>query len=152
MIGINRDRFDFFGFICCVDLGSQKNGFFNGLLDDHMPPEALAYKLRDPQWCLKQAEEIGPACLQLIRQLFAHRVLDNLRAAQGVVRLGDRYGKQRLEAACARALAFESPRYRTVKTILEKGQDQVTADNATSLPDIYTGSSRFQRDTTTLVQ
>jgi len=32
MICINRDRFDFFGFLCCVDLGSQKNGFFNGLL------------------------------------------------------------------------------------------------------------------------
>lgn len=121
-------------------------------LDNHMPPEALAYKLRDPQWCLKQAEEIGPACLQLIQRLFAHRVLDNLRAAQGVVRLGDRYDKQRLEVACARALAFDAPRYRTVKTILERGQDQVTAGSATSLPDIYTGNSRFQRDTTTLVQ
>jgi len=124
----------------------------HGTLDDHMPPEALAYKLRDPQWCLKQAQEIGPACLQLIQQLFAHRVLDNLRAAQGVIRLGDRYGKQRLEAACARALAFDAPRYRTVKTILENGRDQATPDNATSLPDIYTGNSRFQRDTTTLVQ
>jgi len=117
-------------------------------LDGHLPPEALAYKLRDPQWCLKQAFAIGVACLQLIERLFAHRVLDNLRAAQGVIRLGDRYGKERLEAACARALAYDTPRYRTVKIILEKGQDQQAPDNATALPDIYTGNGRFQRTIT----
>ena len=33
-------------------------------VDDHMPPEALAYKLQDPQWCLKQAEDIGTARLE----------------------------------------------------------------------------------------
>lgn len=122
-------------------------------LDEHMPPEALAYKLQDPQWCLKKAEAIGPACLELIQRLFAHRVLDNLRAAQGVVRLGSRYGKARLEAACDRALSFDSPRYRTVKVILEKGQDQLPAGGQqdTTLPDIYTGKSRFLRDTTTLL-
>ena len=32
MIGINQGRLDFFGFLCNVDLGSQKNAFFNGLL------------------------------------------------------------------------------------------------------------------------
>jgi len=31
-------------------------------VDEHMPPEALAYKMQDPQWCLKQAEQIGPNC------------------------------------------------------------------------------------------
>jgi hypothetical protein len=120
-------------------------------VDDHMPPDALAYKLRDPQWCLKQAEEIGPACLALIQRLFAHRVLDNLRAAQGVIRLADRYGKIRLEAACGRANAFDAPRYRTVKTILENAQDQLEQPGPATLPDIYTGNSRFQRDTTTLL-
>ena len=122
-------------------------------LNDHLPPDALAYKLRDPQWCLKQAAEIGVACRQLVELLFAHRVLDNLRAAQGVIRLGDRYGKERLEAACARALAYDAPRYRTVKVILEKGQDQLAPDSADAgLAGLYTGSARFQRHTTILVQ
>jgi transposase len=48
-------------------------------VDEHLPPEALAYKMQDPQWCLKQAEAIGPDCHRLIRRLFAHKVLDNLR-------------------------------------------------------------------------
>jgi hypothetical protein len=51
--------------------------------------------------------------------------MDNLRAAQGVIRLAKRYGVQRLEAACERALRFDNARYRAVKTILEKGLDQL---------------------------
>ncbi len=121
-------------------------------LDEHVPPDALAYKLRDPQWCLRQAEEVGLACLSLIKALFSHRVLDKLRAAQGVVRLADRYGKVRLEAACNRALVFDAPSYRTVKTILEKGQDQQLPESSCSLPDVYTRDSRFLRDTATLLQ
>jgi transposase len=121
-------------------------------LDDHMPPDALAYKLRDPQWCLAQAEKIGSACLQLIKELFSNRVLDHLRAAQGVVRLAERYGNQRLDAACARALLFDAPRYRTVKTILENNQEQAVETANTPLPDIYCGNSRFQRNTADLLQ
>ncbi len=49
-------------------------------------PEYIAYKMRDPQWCLKHAQGIGPHCHELIVKLFADRVLDRLRAAQGVVR------------------------------------------------------------------
>jgi hypothetical protein len=119
---------------------------------EHLPPEALAYRLRDPQWCLKQAQAIGPACASLIEQLFAQRVLDNLRAAQGVVGLAKRFGPLRLEAACARALAFDQPRYRAVKTILEKGLDQSESTPAqpSLLSPVYTGEARFLRDTSKL--
>jgi transposase len=120
-------------------------------VDDHLPPEALAYKLADPQWCLKQAAEIGPHCHALIERLFAHRVLDNLRAAQGVVRMAKRYGATRLETACQRALAFDSARYRTVKHILEKGLDQAAQPDALALAPVYTGEARFLRDTSKLL-
>lgn len=120
-------------------------------VDDHLPPEALAYKLADPKWCLKQAAGIGPHCLALIERLFAHRVLDNLRAAQGVVRMAKRFGIARLEAACQRALAFDSPRYRTVKHILEKGLDQAAQPDLPALASVYTGEARFLRDTTKLL-
>ncbi len=52
--------------------------------DDHLPPDALAYKMRDPQWCLKQADGIGTFCRVLIDRLLNDRVLDNLRAAQAL--------------------------------------------------------------------
>ena len=78
-------------------------------VDEHLPPEAIAYKLRDPRWCLRQSEDIGTACHALIERLFAHRVLDNLRSAQCVIGLARRFGAGRLEAACRRALTFDDP-------------------------------------------
>jgi len=111
-----------------------------------MPPEALAYKLRDPQWCLRQAEAIGPACRELIERLFSSRVLDNLRAAQGIVALGKPYGAARLESACRRALHFDNPRYRTVKEILKQGLDQAPVEAAPPpLSTVYTLQGRFLR-------
>jgi transposase len=117
-------------------------------VSEHLPPEAVAYLMRDPQWCLKQAEKIGPHCRRLIETLFADRVLDNLRAAQGVIRLGKTYGPTRLESACSRALAFDNPRYRTVKTILEKGLDQRPLEEPAPPPlgEPYTGQGRFARN------
>jgi transposase len=121
-------------------------------IDEHLPPEHLAYKLRDPQWCLTQAQRIGPACHALIECLFAHRVLEKLRAAQSVIGLAKRFGNIRLEAACRRALAFDDPKYRTVKTILDNGIDLLEHNEPAfdRLASTYTGAGRFSRDTSKL--
>ena len=120
-------------------------------VNEHMPPDALAYKLHDPQWCLRQASDIGPCCRAVIEALFADRVLDHLRGAQGLIALGKSYGTSRLEAACARALSYGSPTYRTVKTILHKGADQQPLPHvAAALPEPYGGQGRFCRDTAQL--
>jgi transposase len=119
---------------------------------DHLPPEAQAYLMNDPQWCLKEATRIGSACAALVEVLFADRVLDNLRAAQGIVRLAKTYGAQRLETACARALSFGNPRYRTVKTILAKGLDQQAEQHSfDTLAETYTRGGRFCRDTKSML-
>jgi transposase len=115
-------------------------------VDDHLPPEAVAYKMQDPQWCLKQAESIGDNCHRLIQRLFSHKVLDNLRAAQGVIGLRKKYGEARLESACKRALFFDNPKRRTVKTILEQGLDQVPLEESmVALSSTYTRTGRFMR-------
>ena len=117
-------------------------------VDAHLPPAHQAFKMRDPQWCLTQAQGIGPHCQALIEALFADRVLDRLRAAQGVIRLATRYTSERLEAACQRALAFDNITYRAVRTILEKGLDQHADPQACfdALSAAYTGQARFGRD------
>jgi transposase len=117
-------------------------------VEEHLPPEAIAYKMQGPQWCLRQAEAVGPDCHRLIRHLFADRVLDHLRAAQGVIGLVKKYGAVRLESACRRALFFDNPRYRTVKSILEQGLDQVPLEeplNPVALSSTYTDTARFLR-------
>ena len=122
-------------------------------LVDHLPPEARAFLMQDPQWCLTQAARVGPACRETIERLFANRVLDNLRAAQGIVGLERRYGSVRLEAACGRALSFDSPLYRTVKTILNRGLDHMPDPQLSrpGLTDVYTGGGRFCRNTAYLL-
>jgi len=115
-------------------------------VDDHLPPDAQAYFMRDPQWCLTQAKAAGPACLAVVESLFAHRVLDHLRAVQGLLRLADQYGRSRLDAACSRALNFGTPTYRTIKQILKDGLDQQPDLLAAAVLEApYLSGGRFSR-------
>ena len=111
---------------------------------DHLPPDAQAFFAHDRDWCVEQATRIGPACGQFIAQLLADRIVERLRAAQSTLRLAERYGAARLEAACRRALAHDSLFYRTVKTILVGGHDQAPLVTAAASP--YARGARFVRD------
>lgn len=115
---------------------------------EHLPPEAQAFFGRDRTWCVEQAGAVGASCQALIEQLLSDRILERLRAAQGVLALLKPYGADRLEAACARALAHGSPHYRTVKTILATGADQ-RCDVPAPTPPAY-GCTRFTRPATEL--
>jgi transposase len=116
---------------------------------DHLPPEARAFLSRDHAWCMREAKLIGKACSELIETLLSDRILERLRAAQGVLRLRDRYGAARVEAACARALHHASPFYRTVKSILAGNYDQqpLLTDDAIHL---HVPTARFARNAQTL--
>jgi hypothetical protein len=108
--------------------------------------------MADPQYCLAAAERIGAHCRRVIESLFADRVLDNLRAAQGVIGLAKKHGNARLEAACERAIAFADPRYRTIKTILNRGLDQQALTTAADAEvDLYRRGGRFCRDVSKLL-
>jgi transposase len=131
-------------------------------LRDHMPPQARAFFERDRQWCVKQASEVGPQCAQLIEQLLGDRIAERLRAAQGVLALGKRYGQARLEVACQRAIAHDSVQYRTVKTILATGADMQPMSEPHTPPayarsrfvrsaaSLFGGGDLFDTDSTTL--
>ncbi|GIH09778.1 hypothetical protein Rhe02_78450 [Rhizocola hellebori] len=89
----------------------------------HYPPEKIAFKMRTPTWCRKRAGEIGPFCARLIDGMLEVHALFRLRAAQGVLGLADKHTPDRLEAACAKAIAVGDPSYRTVKGILAAGTE-----------------------------
>lgn len=87
------------------------------------PPEKVAFHMRTPAWCRDKAAGIGPATTALVATLLAVNALYRLRAAQGVVGLAATFGSERVEAACAKALAVGDPGYRTVKGILIAGTE-----------------------------
>jgi len=93
-------------------------------LTAHLPPDKVHFLMQTPAWCQTQVAQIGAACAQFIDALLGDRPLDRLRGAQGVLRLAQRYGASRLDAACARAHAVGEYRYHTVKTILAQALDQ----------------------------
>ena len=90
---------------------------------DDFPPEKAAFFRRTPDWCRHQAEAIGEEVKKTVALLLDSHALYHLRQVHGIIGLKDKYGKERLNAACARANAFGDPAYRTVKNILEKGLD-----------------------------
>jgi hypothetical protein len=87
------------------------------------PPEKVAFFMRTPVWCRKKAAELGPSVATVVEELFQLNALHRLRSAQGVIRLAERYSPERLDAACARALAVGDASYRTVKGILAAGTE-----------------------------
>ena len=113
-----------------------------------LPEDKVAFFQRNPQWCLSQARKLGEPVHEVILDLLSVNTLFNLRQAQGIIRLADRYGPLRLNAGCDRALAFGDPRYKTVKNILEKGLDQQDDDVATpaAAPAFLRGQREFQFD------
>jgi hypothetical protein len=88
------------------------------------PPEKIAFHMRTPAWCRKQAAGIGPACEQVISELLADNALYRLRGAQGIIGLAGKHAPGRLEAACAKATAAGDPSYRTIKGILAAGAER----------------------------
>ncbi|MCL6522481.1 MAG: hypothetical protein K6U79_08950 [Firmicutes bacterium] len=90
-----------------------------------LPPGKAAFYERNPQWCLERAQALGPVVSQAVQEILAVPTLYNLRQAQGILRLGERYGAIRLNAAAERALAYGDPKYRTIKNILEQGLDRL---------------------------
>jgi hypothetical protein len=97
-----------------------------------LPEERIGFFMRTPVWCQNQAAMVGPACAALVGELLAVNALFRLRQAQGVLRLGERHGDGRLEAACQRAIEAGDPSYKTVKGVLAAGTE--TAPVQTRLP------------------
>lgn len=116
----------------------------------HYPPNKIAHTLRSVTWCRTQAEQIGPGAIAIVAELSEVNAIHRLRAIQGIIRLREKYGDARLDAACARALTVGDPHYRTVKGILvagtEHGDDPAGADTAPTPPALLRGPDAFDTE------
>lgn len=104
-------------------LRSAKRGHFT-TLEAHMPEAHRQYL--DTRELRRRVAAAGPATeelLTLMLQQLRHPVLC-YRSLRGLERLGRQHGRERLEAACQRALAFGAYRYASVASILKHGLDR----------------------------
>ncbi len=78
---------------------------------------------RIERWAASEAGEHAARAVVRIMAAKPHPE-QGFRSALGVIRLGKRYGADRLERACERALAHGAVRYRSIENILKSGLDQ----------------------------
>lgn len=96
---------------------------------EHMPAAHRQHAEWTPERILGWAATVG-----VNTRLFAERLLTErrhpehgYRSCLGVFRLAKKYGAERVEAACARALAVGARSYRHVASILQNGLDRAPA-------------------------
>jgi hypothetical protein len=102
---------------------------------EHYPAPTQAFLRATPPVCRERAHAIGPATAELVTARLEPYALHHLREVQAVLRLADRYGKERLEQACRQALAVGDGRYRTVRGLLERDLEAASLEDQPEGPE-----------------
>jgi transposase len=109
---------------------SPVRGGFTTLVE-HMPSAHRAHAEWTPSRILTWAEKVGGRTRALCDAILAERPHpeQGFRSCLGILRLGKRYGDERLEAACGRALDVRARSYRHIESILKNGLDRVEKED-----------------------
>lgn len=107
---------------------------------EHMPSSHRAQAEWTPSRILAWAQTTGPNVRALCETILVERrhPEQGFRSCLGILRLGKRYGAERLDAACERANRVHARSYRHVESILKRGLDQVPLEpiDETTKPSI----------------
>jgi len=100
----------------------------------HMPPDHQKYTQWNGERFRKWAAKSGQNTTAVVEGILTGYKVEQqgYRACMALLKLGDQYGQQRLEAACTRALEYSPrPNYKTIQLILKSGQDKIAQVAAT---------------------
>lgn len=99
-------------------------------LEEHRPASHRAHLEWPPSRIISWAEETGPATAALVEGIMSSKPHPEMgyRACLGIIRLADRFGPDRMEAASKRAVSAGAFSYRSVKSILQSGLDRVSEE------------------------
>ena len=93
---------------------------------DHMPSSHRRYRDWTHERIRRDAAKVGPDADTLIDVIMRSRPHpeQGFRSAIGILGLVKRYGSERVDAACARALLLNARSYKSVAAILKNGTDK----------------------------
>jgi transposase len=99
-------------------------------LTEHMPSSHRRYRDWTHERILREAGSIGDDTSALVEIILRSRPHpeQGFRSCIGILGLAKRYDAERLDAACARALALGTRSYSSVATILKNAQDRKAAE------------------------
>jgi len=106
----------------------RRNGYTT--IEEHMPESHLRYletKGWDADYFVAQASIIGDNAKVIFEKILNRNKFpaQTYNACLGLLKLNKKYGPQRFEAACLRALPASFITYRFIKNILENNQDKI---------------------------
>jgi transposase len=116
---------------------------------EHMPSSHQRYADWTPERLRRQAGAIGRHTAALVEIILRERAHpeQGFRACVGIVRLAKSYGRERLEAACGRAIEIGARSYSSVNSILKNDIDRrrpvMPADGPAIAHDNIRGPSYF---------
>jgi transposase len=92
----------------------------------HMPESHRRHAQWTPSRIVAWANKTGPSTARLVEGILERRPHpeQGFRSALGIIRLADRFGAERCEAACARALHLGAFSYKSVESILAHSLDR----------------------------
>jgi transposase len=104
----------------------------------HRPKSHQQHLAWPPSRLLQWAQCVGPATAQLFAEILKSKPHPEMgyRSCLGILRLGQRYSNERLEAAAARAVSTGACSYRSVKSILEHGLDRQPLEAPAARPSL----------------
>ena len=96
---------------------------------EHMPKNHQAvveFGRYDGAYYRSQARWIGASASQFVETLLSNAEFEEqaYKSCMAVISFSRKYGKERTEKACAKAIALHSVTYTTLKNILKNGQDK----------------------------
>ena len=93
---------------------------------EHMPKAHREFAEWSPQRIISWAATIGEATAQVVESILSRRAYPEhgFRSCMGIISLAKRFDRERLEAACQRALCIKGVSYKSIKSILENNLDQ----------------------------
>ena len=93
---------------------------------EHMPSSHRRYRDWTHERIRSEAAKLGPDAETLIEVILRSRPHpeQGFRSAIGILGLVKRYGQERVDAACARALLLNARSYKSVAAILKNGTDK----------------------------
>ena len=105
---------------------------------EHRPRSHQQHLAWPPSRLVNWAQSVGPSTAQLFTAILESRPHPQMgyRSCLGILRLGQRYSNERLEAAARRALATGACSYPSVKSILERSLDRQPLETLPNRPPL----------------
>ena len=126
--------------IVCYRRNYSRNG--HTTLPEHMPPDQQHFaktKGYNRDYFIEKASQTGNYTASAIGKILEQKIYieQTYNSCLGVLRLGEKYGSDRLEAACRRALTGYKVTYMGIKNILERNLDKIPpqTDLFITIPD-----------------